>query len=311
VTQQQQRQHQQQRQLVTLGPQQHHQQQKQQRPTAAVAWRQQAAAVKQAGTTDGNSADCTAVVTPFASEAVQSAAKHTDTSTMQLPSYCHQPALQPFSAGVTAAGVLVAGAVISGLCLLVRLGVLIPLGVPLGTWNRFGVQFQPTYLPQYAAAFVLGLMAHRAPEGLQRLPACAGPAAAAVAAVLAVIGGVIMSVFPGTNFGKGLSAEPSVAYAAVYTVWEQFYAVAVWLAMLVCYRECLNRKGGEAGAAVSGASYAVYVTHVPVVTAFGLAFSAVALPVAAKCAVVSLLAVVSAWIIGMLLKQIPGVKYVL
>lgn len=251
-----------------------------------------------------DSADCTAVVSPFATAAAN---KQELPVTQPRP----QPALQAFSAGMTTAGVFVTGAVITGLCLMVRLGVLMPLNVPLSGWTLDGIQFQPTYLPQYVAAFVLGLVAYSAPDGLQRLPTHAGLAAAVVAAVLAVVGGVIMTYFPGTNFGQGLFAEPSMAYVAVYTIWEQFYAVFMWLAMLVIFREYVNKKGGKFGSAVSGASYAVYVIHVPIVTSFGVALTAVAWPAAAKCAVMVPMVLVSCWILGMLLKLVPGVKQVL
>lgn len=134
--------------------------------------------------------------------------------------------------------------------------------------------------------------------------------AAVAAAGLAVFGGFLLSCFSGSNFGHELQHDPSVTYVAVFTVWEQFYAVTMWLAMLVCFRQCAN-KAGRAGAAVSSAAYAVYLVHVPVVSALGLAFAHVAWHPAAKCAVVTPLAVVCSWLIGLLLKQIPGVQHVL
>jgi len=239
---------------------------------------------------------------------------------LQPPMHCHSDATKTgastvglsFSATTTAAGVLGLGAVIAALCLLVRVGVLIPLGLQQSLWVVQGIQFQPAYLPQYVVAFLVGLAAHRpaARDGLQCLPSGAGPVAAVAAAGLAVCGGFLLSYFPGSNFGHELQHNPSVNYVAVFTVWEQFYAVTMWLAMLVCFRRCAN-KAGRAGAAVSSAAYAVYLVHVPVVSALGLAFAPVTWHPAAKCAVVTPLAVVCSWLIGLLLKQIPGVKHVL
>lgn len=222
----------------------------------------------------------------------------------------HQP--QPaFSASATAAGLLGMGALISGLCLAVRAGILLPLGLQQSMWVVQAIQFQPAYLPQYFVAFLMGLSAFRAGSGLQRLPSSVGPSAAVVAAVLAVVGGVIMSHFPGSNFGVELQREPSLAYVAVYTVWEQFYAVTMWLAVLVCFRRWVNKQGGSAGTAIAGAAYAVYLIHVPVLTAFGLAFAPVAWPAAAKCLVVTPLVVASSWLVGLQLRLLPGVKRVL
>jgi fucose 4-O-acetylase-like acetyltransferase len=215
-----------------------------------------------------------------------------------------------FSCAVTACGAAGIAAVIAGLTLLVRVGVLIPLGLPISLWNIQFIQFQPAYLPQYLVAFVLGLVARRF-DVLRRLPNGAGAAAAAAALALAGIGAVALTVMPGSNFGHELERGPSTAYVAVFAVWEQFYAVAMWLAMLVCFRQLVNRQGGKLGAAVSGAAYAVYLIHVPVLSAFGVAAGMLAWHPAAKCVLVALLTVIGSWVVGMLLRLIPGMKRVL
>lgn len=232
-----------------------------------------------------------------------------DSTELSVTPVAAQPA---FSAIATAKGAVGVAALTAGLCLLVRVGALIPLNLPQSLWVVEGIQFQPAYLPQYVVAFVLGLAARSAhSDSLKQLPSGAGPIAAGAAAVLAVTGAVIMSHLPGSNFGHELQQAPSVAYVAVYTVWEQFYAVTMWLAVLVCFRQWVNKEGGKAGAAVSGAAYAVYIIHIPIISAFGLAFAPIALPAAAKCAVVTSLAAASSWLVGWLLKQLPGVKHVL
>lgn len=256
-------------------------------------------------------ADCSAVVVTTVAN------KPPATSAPELPVVAplqqqqQQRRLLLFSARATAVGVLAVWAVMAGLCLVVRLGVLFPLNLPQSMWVLHGIQFQPAYLPQYVTAFVLGLAAYSAPDGLARLPRGSGSVAAVAAAVLAVCGAVIMSMFKGSNFGKELQADPSDTYVAVFTVWEQLYATTMWVAMLVSFRVGLNKQGGKAGAAVTGAAYAVYVVHVPVLTAYGVAFASVAWHAAAKCALVTPLVVLSSWLIGMLLKQLPGVKHVL
>jgi fucose 4-O-acetylase-like acetyltransferase len=216
----------------------------------------------------------------------------------------------PFSGWATLAGALGVAALIAGLALLVRVGILIPLGLPVSLWTLVGIQCQPAYIPQYAIAFMLGLAAHRC-DALRRLPAGAGPAAAAAAAVLAVAGGVLMTFMPGSNFGHELQRGASTSYVAVYAVWEAFYCVAMWVALLVCGRRWANHQGGRVGAAITGAAYAAYLVHVAVLAALGVAFAMVNWHPAAKCAVVTPLAVVSSWLIGIVLRCIPGVKRVL
>jgi hypothetical protein len=256
-------------------------------------------------------ADCTAVVTTAAKPAATTARLQELPVVAPLRQQQQQVGPLPFSAGGTAVGVLAVWVVMAGLCLVVRLGVLYPLHLPQSMWVLHGIQFQPAYLPQYVVAFVLGLAAYSAPDGLARLPSGSGAVAATVAAVLAVWGAVIMSMYRGSNFGRELQADPDVVYVAVFTVWEQLYAVTMWVAMLVSFRVGLNKQGGKVGAAVTSAAYAVYVVHIPVVTAFGVAFAGVAWHAAAKCALVTPLAVLASWLIGMLLKQLPGVKHVL
>jgi fucose 4-O-acetylase-like acetyltransferase len=215
-----------------------------------------------------------------------------------------------YSCAATAFGAAVIAAVIAGLTLLVRVGVLIPLGLPISLWVVQFVQFQPAYLPQYVVAFVLGLAARKC-DALRRLPNSAGAAAAAAALALAGAGAVIMTVMPGSNFGHELEWGPSTAYVSVYAVWEQCYAVCMWLALLVGFRQLLNLQGGAVGAAITGAAYAVYLVHVPVLSAFGLAVGELTWHPAAQCVLVALLTVVGSWAVGLLLRLIPGMKRVL
>jgi fucose 4-O-acetylase-like acetyltransferase len=215
-----------------------------------------------------------------------------------------------YSCAATACGAAAIAAVIAGLTLLVRVGVLIPLGLPISLWVVQFIQFQPAYLPQYVVAFVLGLAARKC-DALRRLPNSAGAAAAAAAFALAGAGAVIMTVMPGSNFGHELEWGPSTAYVSVYAVWEQCYAVCMWMAMLVGFRQLVNRKGGALGAAVTGAAYAVYLVHVPVLSAFGLAVGELTWHPAAQCVLATLLTVVGSWVVGLLLRLIPGMKRVL
>lgn len=218
--------------------------------------------------------------------------------------------LPGFSWAVTACGAAAIAAVIAGLTLLVRVGVLIPLGLPISLWVVQFIQFQPAYLPQYLVAFVLGFFARKF-DALRRLPNSAGATAAVAALALAGAGAVIMTVMPGSNFGHELEWGPSTAYVAAFAVWEQFYAVCMWLAMLVCFRQLVNLQGGRLGAAVSAAAYAVYLVHVPVLSAFGLVAGLLTWHPAAKCVLVTLLTACGSWVIGMLLRLVPGMKRVL
>ncbi|KAI8476294.1 MAG: acyltransferase family-domain-containing protein [Monoraphidium minutum] len=215
----------------------------------------------------------------------------------------------PYAGARLAAALLGLALLLAALTLAARLG-LRGAGLPVGMWVVTGLQFQPGYLPQYILAFALGLAARRA-DALARLPAAAGPACGAAAALLAAGGGAGMVLMPGSNFGNDVEDMGSKGYIAFFAIWEAFYTVSVSCALLVLMRQHANRGGGRAGAAVSGASYAVYLLHIPVITAFGLAFEGLAWHPATKCLAVTPLVVASTWALGMAIRCIPGVKRVL
>ncbi|GBF88293.1 hypothetical protein Rsub_01005 [Raphidocelis subcapitata] len=216
----------------------------------------------------------------------------------------------PFSTAATLGAAAAAAAVIAGLTLIVRAGVLPKLRLNTSMWQLVGIQFQPAYLEQYVCAFCLGLAARRL-DALARLPAAAGAAAGAAAAALAALGGAGMVLLPGSDFGREDKIKGTAAYVAGFAVWEQFYAVAVWLALLVALRRTANARGGAVGGVVTGAAFAVYVIHVPVLTAYGLAFEPLAWHPAAKCLLVTPLVAVSTWLVAAALRCVPGVKRVL
>jgi fucose 4-O-acetylase-like acetyltransferase len=276
---------------------------------AAASWR---AVLLRCGTAQrrnlASSAMCEAGSSNAATE--QSAGGITNVDLNNIESTACLQQTPCYSLSTTACGAAAIAAVITTLTLLVRVGVLIPLRLPISLWVVQFIQFQPAYLPQYVVAFVLGLLARRF-DVLRRLPIRAGAAAAAAALALAGAGAVMMTVMPGSNFGHELEWGASTAYVAVYAVWEQCYAVCMWLTMLVGFKQLLNRKGGALGAAVTGAAYAVYLVHVPVLSAFGLAVGELTWHPAAQCALVTSLTVVGSWAVGMLLRLIPGVSRVL
>lgn len=199
------------------------------------------------------------------------------------------------------------GCTISALTLIVRLS--LHPRLPVFMWWIQGLQFQPAYLAQYAAAFATGLLARRA-DALARLPARFGYACSGAALLMAAAGGALMLHMPGSNFGD--DGQPGTAgYVAAFAIWEQFYAVLMSMALLVVGRQHCNLQGGRVGAAVAGAAYAVYILHVPVVTAFGCAFKLVSWHPALECLVITPMVIVVCWVVGMLLRLIPGVKRVL
>lgn len=175
--------------------------------------------------------------------------------------------------------------------------------VPIGTGVPILGLPTVAYLPQYAALFVVGLVAARR-GWLQRIPAKAGWAGLAVAIVSA--GGVVFvfQTFDNTFTGEG--SWQSLLMASC----ESGVAVGFILALLVLFRERINRQG-RFGRFLSEHAYTVYITHALVLVALGHALAGWAAPGVAKFALLAVLAVPLCWALASAVRALPGARKVL
>lgn len=175
------------------------------------------------------------------------------------------------------------------------------IAVPMGV-SVLGLP-TPGYLPQYAALFVVGLIAARRgwPAALPRAAGRVGFAVAAVAAAALVL---VLVTAREAALGHGTSAS------LVMAICEQAFAVGIILGLLVLFRERLDRQGRRRRF-LSAHAYTVYVIHPPVLVALGYALSGVQAPAVAEFALLAVLAVPLCWALAFLVRALPGARKVL
>jgi surface polysaccharide O-acyltransferase-like enzyme len=168
---------------------------------------------------------------------------------------------------------------------------------------RLPVMPTPAYLPQYAALFVVGLIATRRgwAAGLSRAAGRAGFATTVVAAVAIVL--VLVSA--GDSI-LGHGTWPSLVMA----ICEQALAVGLVLGLLVLFRERLDQQG-RGRRFLSAHAYTVYVIHPVVLVALGYALSDVQAPAVAKFALLAVLALPLCWVVAFGVRALPGARTVL
>lgn len=182
---------------------------------------------------------------------------------------------------------------------------------PIDRWERILglIPVEVAHLPQYMTLVVIGIAAARR-DWLLRFPATTGliwlgigSAAAAARSAYAALHsrGVLPAlVAPGGRDWRSLA----------WSGWEALICVGLCVGLLILARELFNRQGRLGRALVAG-SYAAYVVHLWPVVGLQFALAGVALPPLVKFAVVSLAAVPLSFLLGGLIRRLPGVKRVL
>jgi glucan biosynthesis protein C len=200
-------------------------------------------------------------------------------------------------AGRTPGAVVIAGFTI-GLALVTYLWrIVVPVSAPL-----LGLP-TPAYLPQYAALFVVGLVAARRGwlDGLSRTAGRIGFAVAAAAAIALVL--VVVSA-QDAFLGRGTWAS------LVAATCESALAVGMTIGLLVLFRAHADPQG-RAGRFLSTHAYAVYVIHPLVLVGLGYALHDVAAPAVVKFALLAVLALPLCWAVAHPLRALAGARKVL
>jgi fucose 4-O-acetylase-like acetyltransferase len=175
------------------------------------------------------------------------------------------------------------------------------IAVPMGA-SILGLP-SPAYLPQYAALFIVGLIATRRGwlGGLSRTTGWIGFATAAVTAVVLLL--VLISA-PEASMGHGS------LQSLIMATCETTLAVGVILGLLVLFRERLGHQGRRRRF-LSDHAFTVYVIHPAVLVALGYALSDVQAPAVAKAALLVALALPLCWAAAYLVRALPGARKVL
>jgi len=182
-------------------------------------------------------------------------------------------------------------------------------------WAPVGWSWEPPHLelahfPQYAAMFVVGLVAYRG-DWLTRLPAAQVRLWRWVA-----LAGILLFpllVMAALEPGGEMSTAPAGGLtwlSLAYSMWEGVMCVAMSITVLAWFRDRLNRQGRLARA-MSGASYAVYVLHPLLIVPLAIALSGLRVSLMLKFVLVAPLAVVLCFAVGYAIRRLPLVRSVL
>jgi glucan biosynthesis protein C len=194
---------------------------------------------------------------------------------------------------------------------------LVRIIVPLGKGVSLFVDFLhfPTiaYLPQYLSFFVVGIVAYRQ-NWFRTLPRSMGTVGFVAAVVATVV--LLPLAFSGRLFSLELTAALTNAFgnghwqSAVYALWDSVFAVGMCLGLITLFRRSFSEES-KFGRFLSGHSYAVYVTHIPIVVFLAYALRGIALGSILKFVLASVIIVPVCFAVAYIVRKIPGVSRVL
>lgn len=176
------------------------------------------------------------------------------------------------------------------------------IGTPTGSyWTVVGLP-SPSYLPQYAACFVVGVLAARR-RWLQTLRVrtawvCVPIAVVAIGAQLAV------QLTGGAAAMGGGSVSSSVA-----ALCGGVFAATTIVVVLVAFRQLVDRDG-PVWRFASGQAFAVYVLHAPILVWLGVALGGFTAPAAVKALVLLAVGIPVCWTAAWVVRRIPGARRV-
>ncbi|MEV8546534.1 acyltransferase [Streptomyces sp. NPDC051572] len=179
------------------------------------------------------------------------------------------------------------------------------LRYPLDIWVPFldFLQVEPARLPQDAAFFVLGVLAHRH-DWLERFDARTG--------WVWLTGGLVgTAVLFGVGadaacFGRGGLNAP----AALWAAYESALCVSLCVGLLTLFREAIT-SGGRVSRELACDSYAVYIVHLPLVVTLQYYLSGRGLSAATAWTAASVVVVPAAFLLAAGLRRLPGFRRVL
>jgi glucans biosynthesis protein C len=168
------------------------------------------------------------------------------------------------------------------------------------------IDFQVAFFPQYIAFFIFGLIAYRG-NWILSLRKDTGMYWGTVASLLTLVslGIFLASIFTGASFLGGLTWQ-----TAAYALWEQVFAIAVSIWLVVWFREKYNTQSRFLRT-LSNSSYGAYIVQAPVLVFLALSLQSVQLPLLLKFLLISPIAIALCFLVAYLIKKVPNADKVL
>jgi glucans biosynthesis protein C len=173
-------------------------------------------------------------------------------------------------------------------------------------WSVPVLAFIPAFFPQYIAFFIFGLIAYRS-NWILSLPKETGNYWGTITSLLPLGVAAIFtaSILTGASFLGGLTWQ-----TAAYALWEQVFAIAISIWLLVWFREKHNTQSSFLRI-LSDSSYAAYIIQTPVLVFLALSLQSIQLPLILKFAIVSPIGISLCFAFAYLIRKIPKVDRVL
>jgi surface polysaccharide O-acyltransferase-like enzyme len=171
------------------------------------------------------------------------------------------------------------------------------------------INIQPAHFVQYIALYIVGIFAYRR-GWFAKLSDSQGKTWLVVVLALIVLfpvlfiaGGAMEGVLD--PFFGGLHWQ-----SFAYSVWEEFMCIAMIVTLLVWFRRRFTEQG-PITQAMSGAAYATYVFHPPVIVFLAVALREINLDMALKYIMVVPFAVGLSFLTGYIVKKLPVARNIL
>ena len=179
---------------------------------------------------------------------------------------------------------------------------------PIGRWYE-PLHWQVAHLPQYVALFAVGILAYRR-GWLKALSAAQGRLWGRVALLLVPLFPIV-AIADG-SLRRGLRAFfGGLRWQAVFfALWDQAMCVAMTVALVVLFRDRLNRQG-KLAAALSASAYGAYIFHAPVIIWLAVTLRRVRMDMGLKFLCVAPLAVTLTFLVAYVAKKLPLARDIL
>lgn len=184
---------------------------------------------------------------------------------------------------------------------------IVRIWLPIG-WNFELLNLQIPFFPQYVAMFVVGIIAYRG-NWLLQISKKTGRLWSRIAVTLLILFPVLLAT--GSPNGDPTRLAGGFYWQALtYALWEQFFGIAMIIALLVLFREKYNSQGGLAKA-MSASAYTAHVFHAPILVFLALSLRGVILSPLLKFVLVAPLAVTLCFSLSYYTRRLPIAKRVL
>ena len=180
---------------------------------------------------------------------------------------------------------------------------IIRIWLPVG-WAMSFTNFQLPHFLQYIFLFVLGIVAHHQ-NWLSSINRGTGWSFFLFVQILVLIGFPVIFILGGaTEIGIDVFMGGLTWQSLIYAIWEQMVGIGMIVALLGLFKFNVNSQNFMARK-LSGGAYAVYVIHAPVLVLISFTFLSFEVGQFWKFVLLSPLALICCFTLGILIKQLP------